>query len=107
MNIREIESDLAKQFFHSVTLRADSKIIRNNGVFAVATLGEKNYYCIITFLLCPNNEYKCLAVCIIRISSTCKRGLARGTELSERLRLSGLFQKPGQSGRARPYRLPG
>ena len=70
MSIREIESDIAKQFFHSVTLRADSKIIRNNGVFAVATLGEKNYYCIITFLLCPNNEYKCLAVCIIRISST-------------------------------------
>jgi uncharacterized protein (TIGR02001 family) len=70
MNIREIEPDIAKQFFHSVTLRTDSKIIRNIAVFAVAALGEKGNYCIFTFLLCPNNEYKCLAVCIIRISST-------------------------------------
>ena len=70
MSIREIESDIAKQFFHSVTLRVDSKIIRNNAVFAVAALGEKGNYCIFTFLLCPNNVYKCLAVCIIRISST-------------------------------------
>ena len=70
MNMREIELYLAKQFFHSVTLRAGSKIISNNAVFAVAALGEEGYYCIFTFLLCPNNEYKCLAVCIIRISST-------------------------------------
>ena len=70
MNIREIESAKAKQFFHSVTLRADSKIIRNNAVYAVAALGEEDYYSIFRFLLCPNNEYKCLAVCIIRISST-------------------------------------
>ena len=70
MYIREIEPAIAKQFFHSVTLRADSKIIRNNAVFAVAALGEKGNYCIFTFLHCPNNEYTCLAVCIIRISST-------------------------------------
>ena len=57
MNIREIESDTAKRFFHSVTLRADSKITRNNAVFAVATLGEKDNCWIFTFLLCPNHEY--------------------------------------------------
>ena len=70
MNISVTDLDIAKQFFHRVTLRADSKIIRNNAVFVVAALGEEDYYRIFIFQLCPDNEYKCLAVCIIRISST-------------------------------------
>ncbi|MEI7995326.1 MAG: hypothetical protein WCH01_10540, partial [Methylococcaceae bacterium] len=58
------------QFFHGVNLRTNTKIIRNDAVFSVAALNEEGFFYIFTFSLCPNNEYKCLAVCIIRIPST-------------------------------------
>ena len=70
MKTSAIDLDIAKHIFHRVTLRAYGKIIKKNAIFAVGSLGDEGSYCVFTFLCCSTHEFKCLPVCVIKISST-------------------------------------